>query len=145
LKILHLPNNIASLPATTSFALNMIPSINSIVYSNTSHHYLSHKDVVSTLKPSFLKNPLKNVYANCWQFITLLKLIYNADVLHWYCNMIEPSFFWIWYIKTLKKPGVIEWMGSDIRDPKYLMQINPYYKEVFINGNYEYKNTESKD
>lgn len=42
----------------------------------------------------------------------------------------------------LRKPGVVEWLGSDIRCPGKSFPINPYLKYVYEKG-YEYANVES--
>jgi hypothetical protein len=42
----------------------------------------------------------------------------------------------------MMKPSVVEWVGSDVRNPEILFKLNSYYKYAFHNG-YEYANYES--
>ena len=71
-------------------------------------------------------------YTQMWRMIAL------ADVLHW---VGEPVVFESVVNKSLlkwfDKPGVIQWMGSDIRIPEMDFDVNPYYRKVFGKG-YEY-------
>lgn len=59
-----------------------------------------------------------------------LKFAQWADVIHWYYG--EPALptrlgrMDLGYLKLLKKPGVVEWQGSDIRIPEVEAKDNPY-------------------
>ena len=69
--------------------------------------------------------------------------IYQADILYWIQELPFPRFYWKFLIKILNKKGVIEFVGSDIRNPEILSKINPFYKEVYHNG-YEYAGYENE-
>lgn len=70
------------------------------------------------------------------------KMIAWADVIHW---IAEPNMFGqglsARFLRWIDKPGVVQWMGSDIRVPEMDFDVNPYYRAAFREG-YEYK-TES--
>ena len=71
-------------------------------------------------------------YQEIWRMIAW------ADVLHWVGEpvMFEQSIHRA-YLKWIDKPGIVQFMGSDIRIPDADFEINPYYRNVFHNG-YEY-------
>lgn len=46
-------------------------------------------------------------------------------------------------LQRFDKPGVVEWLGSDIRNPEIDCKINRFYKYAFANG-YEYAAYESR-
>ena len=72
-----------------------------------------------------------------------LKFVHWADVLHWYTGaMALPLGLDLAVVKSLGKPGVVEWQGSDIRVPEVEFAENPYYTAVYYNG-YEYQYRES--
>ncbi len=81
------------------------------------------------------------------------KWIKWADVVHWMWSFdavnfgIEP--FKINKIdkkilQLFDKPGVVQWCGSDIRNPEIDCRINPFYRRAFENG-YEYAAVESSE
>jgi hypothetical protein len=75
-------------------------------------------------------------------FRHLLEGILWADVLHWYYgSTVFPLGIDLKMIGLLRKPAVVEWLGSDIRIPEVEFGDNPYYRQAFQKG-YEYQ-TES--
>lgn len=82
----------------------------------------------------FIRNRIRRV-----SFARKLKAAIDwADVIHWMCDFgslpyrVDKSL-----AKHGRKPGIIQWAGSDIRIPEYDFDINPFYKQAFFNG-YEY-------
>lgn len=72
---------------------------------------------------------------NLW---TLYRHIRWADIVHWTCFLdILPRRLDERLLRSLGKPGVVQWYGSDIRNPDVERRINPFYASVFDNG-YEY-------
>jgi glycosyltransferase involved in cell wall biosynthesis len=76
-------------------------------------------------------------------FFHFVRLVFWADVVHWYfgpCRMFLGLD--IALIRFLRKPAVVEWLGSEIRVPEREFKDNPYYASAFPNG-YEYAAMES--
>jgi hypothetical protein len=72
-----------------------------------------------------------------------LKFVRWADILHWYTGaMALPMGLDLAIAKSLRKPGIVEWQGADIRVPEVEFAENPYYTAVYHNG-YEYQYRES--
>lgn len=72
----------------------------------------------------------------CAEFY-LIKYIIWADVIiwQWDIKVYMPHY---WLIKILKKPILVEWLGSDIRVPEFVIKHNPYYKKALESGTYTY-------
>jgi glycosyltransferase involved in cell wall biosynthesis len=68
----------------------------------------------------------------------------QVDFIHWYYGRpIIPFGLDLAWIHALRKPALIEWMGSDIRQPELEFENNPYYLQAFHTG-YEYAAAESR-
>jgi glycosyltransferase involved in cell wall biosynthesis len=145
LNILFLPENIASIPALTASSLNKKENIVAKCLSRIEHKYQQQNDTLVFLPKIYPKNnPFKWFYSK-WQYRKQLKKwIYWADVLHYSFTTGLPNGADLKWARKLKKPIIIEWVGSDIRNPDFLKKINPYYKDVFENG-YEYAHVESQE
>jgi hypothetical protein len=67
----------------------------------------------------------------------------RPDIIHWYysgsASVLNGD---LWLLKALGIPGVIEWVGADIRIPEVEFAENPYYAAAYDNG-YEYRDVES--
>jgi hypothetical protein len=85
MKILFLPNNIASVPSITAYAINKAEGISAKCLTNYTHKYQSVNDTVLVLPNRLIsrKNPFRWLYAQ-WKFKKMLKKwIAWADVLHY--------------------------------------------------------------
>lgn len=144
MKILFLPQNIASMPAITADKLNKIENINAKCITQSSHKYLQeNRNVIHINREISKSNPIKWIYSR-WKFRRELKKWINwADVLHYTWAVALRNGEDLKWAKSQNKLIFVEWVGSDIRNPDYLKKINPYYKFAFENG-YEYAHIESK-
>jgi glycosyltransferase involved in cell wall biosynthesis len=143
MNILFLPTNIASLPSITATALNAIEGIHAKNIIDNIHKYQSISKSTVIL-PQRLHNRLHTAkWLNSrWEYgKELKKWIEWADVLHYVCGPAFNNGADLRWAKAKNKTIVIEWVGSDIRDPGVLCKINPYYAKVINNG-YEYKKLE---
>lgn len=143
MNILFLPSNIASLPSITATALNKLEGINAKNIIDSIHKYQSVSKSTVIL-PQRLHNRLHTAkWLNSrWKYgKELKKWIEWADVLHYVCGPAFNNGADLKWAKAKNKTIIIEWVGSDIRDPEVLFKINPYYSRVFNNG-YEYKRLE---
>lgn len=143
LHILFLPENIASMPALTASSLNKNENVIAKCLSRTVHKYQQKNETLIFLPEIPSKNYLFKWILAKWKYRRVLKKwICWADILHYTFTTGLPNGQDLKWAKKLNKPIVIEWVGSDIRNPDLLKKINPYYKKAFENG-YEYARVES--
>lgn len=137
MKVLILPSNVASMPAITLDRLNKAGVEARAVFLDTNLYTDYRQSKAFQLKG--LKYGLPHKVFNAALFYKeVIHGIRWADVIHWcgsfsfpVLNMVLPV------IRMYNKPGLVEWVGSDIRIPEVEFKDNPYYKQVFHNG-YEY-------
>jgi hypothetical protein len=134
LKVLVLPFNIASMPAITVKALkeNGHDAVGLILQNDI-------KQSADGLKVyNYAKKPLQRIWAYIRWYTQFIRLLFWADIVHW-CGGFSPGLLKACgpLIALLKKPALVEFLGSDIRNPETEFETNPYYKSVYHNG-YEY-------
>lgn len=146
MKVLFLPSNIASIPSITVEALNKLEGVEArnVISINHKFQSVNKNTVFLPQKNQNLLNPVKWLYSRWRYWSKLKKWIKWADVLHYVCGPAFSNGLDVNWAKTKNKIIIIEWLGSDIRDPELLLKINPYYTRVFNNG-YEYKKLEESD
>jgi hypothetical protein len=141
LRILFAPSNIASFASITTEALNKIPGIQAKGFSTSTHKYWEFgKEWTVIQLVSWKKNPLRRLYQILSRDFKLIRLIFWADIIHWQWDIGGETTFDLHYIilKYFRKRVVIEWLGSDIRIPEVVSNLNPYYKMIWENGKYNY-------
>jgi hypothetical protein len=137
MRVLHLPVNIASFASHTVRGLRQIGvDARGLVFVNTpvqSQEALQVIVLASRLRKHYVMGQgIRWLYH-------YLKWVAWADVIHWYFGALAlPWDLDLRYLKLLRKPGVVEWLGSDIRIPEIASEDNPYYVPAFNNG-YEYR------
>ena len=141
LKVLHLPFNVASSASITVSELNKDGSIEAkgIVFGEK-HKYTSTEN----LRYYTIKGGSFGIHA-VYTLLILFKHFLWADIIHWYWGSILPYHLDLKLLKVFNKPVFIQWHGSDIRIPEVAMKGNPFYKHVYENGTYEYRNIENKN
>lgn len=144
MKILFLPQNIASMPAITAACLNKHANVTAKCITQSLHKYQQkNENVILLSKEESKYKSFKWLYSR-WKFRKeLKKWIEWADILHYTWSTGCSNGIDLKWANDQKKIIFVEWIGSEIRDPDYLKTINPYYKYVFENG-YEYAKSESK-
>ncbi len=66
------------------------------------------------------------------------RMIAAADILHWVGDVSTfPGRYSYGFMRRINKPGVVQWMGSEIRIPDVDIPNNPFYKRA-LNEGYEY-------
>lgn len=141
MRVLHCPVNIASIPSHTVRGLREI-GINArgLVFGNAP---VQSADGLEVIEGASRRKPHRWVWRQFLRSYYYFKWVAWADVVHWYFGARVLS--WgldLKYFKALGKPGVVEWLGSDIRIPEVEFLDNPYYASAFYNG-YEYQQYES--
>jgi len=130
MKVLHLPNNIASQMNTTVKALRDIGvDARGITLVNSSIHdtrYLETFPVPrNKYSPKMLSQWTPFAYA-------ILKAMKWADIIHWHYNTaVLPFNLDLKYAAHLNKGRVVECWGSDLRIPEIASQDNPYINEMY--------------
>ncbi|HSK72012.1 MAG TPA: hypothetical protein VK892_09985, partial [Pyrinomonadaceae bacterium] len=136
MNVLLLPYNIASDISHKVRALKSI-GINAEGLAFPSSQIQTTTDV--KLLANYTENRLANrrvALKNLWMIYRAMR---RADIIHWTCFLdILPRNLDERMIKFFDKPGVVQWYGSDIRNPEVERKINPFYDEIFENG-YEYQ------
>jgi glycosyltransferase involved in cell wall biosynthesis len=141
MKILFLPQNIASMPAITADSLNKIKNIQAKCLTQSPHKYQQNSKNIIVVAGSRRK-PLKWLWYKINLNKTVKKWIDWADVVHYTWSPLYSDAKDVKYAFDKGKKIFVEWVGSDIRNPDYLIPINPNYKLALESG-YEYANVES--
>ena len=134
MKVLHLPNNIASQISITVRALRDI-GIEARGLVKTNHPIQSELAIenlpyVNPNRYSF-KYFVDKIYY-CHKLRSALKW---ADVVHWhFVPGILPRNLDLKYIKFLKKARIVEFWGSDIRIQEIACRDNPYITKAYERG-----------
>lgn len=130
------------MPSVTAEAMNKLPGVKAICISIGENKYSTYFNNTVTLKINS-SNSIYKIISKIKILLILFKYILWADVIHWTWRSVLPYNIDLRLIKFFKKKAFIEWVGSDIRVPEVLMNINETYKFAFYNG-YEYANGENK-
>lgn len=138
LSVLHLPVNIASILSHGVRAEQEIGlAASGVVYG-------SPTEITSQAGVEVVSLPrLRHVHR--WPPIAadLERRARGADVVHWYFGThVMPMGLDLRAIRRSGTPGVVELLGSDVRDPAVECADNPYYAEAWESG-YEYRSLES--
>jgi glycosyltransferase involved in cell wall biosynthesis len=135
LKVLLLPNNTASDLSHKVRALRNI-GINARGLAIGGHQVQSAEglEMVPLVQGQYLRNRIKRL-----AFIKQLTSgIRWADIIHWVWDLgVLPCKLDKRILQLSGKPGVVEWLGSDIRDPAIDLTVNPHYRVAQREG-YEY-------
>lgn len=130
------------MPATFAHSLNKIEGVTVKGISIVNPKYSSFGDSnQNTWKIFDVYNYKRNIFFFIKDIILaeyyLCKSILWSDLIiwQWDAKIYLPHF---WFLKFSKKPILVEWVGSDIRNPDILMTINPFYKLEFENKEYTY-------
>lgn len=140
-----MPVNVASIGSITVEALNKLNGVTARGFFINKHkyHYVS-KNSLYFSGVSRLRRPIKWLITELERYYLFRKLYREADVIHWIYDDIGLKKSELLYVRKTPKPSVIEWVGSEIRNPEFLSSVNPFYAKAFING-YEYAGYESSD
>jgi|GEM_PF-1245334 len=143
-KVLYLPQNIASMPSITSQAIGQY-NCEARYLTKSEHHYQSHSNegvVIPNDVPK--RSPLKWVIHQLSVRKNIRSLIKWADVVHYTWGPFFKNAVDLDWVYKNDKPVFIEWVGSDIRNPEIIKKINPFYEIALRNG-YEYADLESQE
>lgn len=145
MKVLLLPFDVASKGPITLDALNRIEGIEAKgIFVNGSDSRTARSQFAKHFEwVYFSKQPLKWIKLYFLKVYYVVKYILWADVIHWIWDSAFAGKWDMYLVKLLRKPGIIEWSGSDIRYPEKNYEFNPYAKILYTND-YEFKDIEDK-
>jgi hypothetical protein len=130
MKVLHLPSNIASQASVTVRALREVGvDARGIVRTN---HTVQDNSGLECFPPlSRRAHPVRSVVASIRWRRTVLRAIRWADVVHWNsCAPVLPRRGGLRHAARLRKARLVEFWGSDIRNPRIAAGDNPHYARV---------------
>jgi glycosyltransferase involved in cell wall biosynthesis len=142
MRILFLPVNVASMQPITAHAMNQIEGIEAKCIVDQNNLLATVNDTVISIPRTSKLRLWKSIYYGLTYFNKIKKWIEWADVLHYVYTPGDKFHRDLSYANKLGKKIFIEFVGSDIRIPELLSEFNPYYRNVYYNENYEYKQVE---
>lgn len=143
MRVLHLPVNTASRVSYTVramrelgidaygivFATNVVQSFDGLQTIPLGNKRQSHQALIGVMRFAY----------QVWRYVRQER----PDIIHWYysgsASVMNSD---LWLLKALGVPGVIEWVGADIRIPEVEFAENQYYTAAYNNG-YEYRAVEN--
>ncbi|MHB8642305.1 MAG: glycosyltransferase [Gaiellaceae bacterium] len=142
MRVLHLPINVASHMSATVRGLrdNGVDARGIVTVGSAAVQ--AHDGIeVLTSHPS-RRSPSWWLDMTC-RSPHLAREIARADVLHWYMTPTFPAAVDLRFARMLRKPGVAEFAGGDVRVPEIEAADNPYYAAAF--PSYEWRSHESAE
>lgn len=133
MNVFHTPVNYGSLPSHSVRCLRAAGiNANGLVFSNSVVQSSDGLRIVSVdARPPSLRWALG--MAQWATIFTKTILASNPDVIHWYFGKKAlPFSLDLHFIRNI--PRLVEWQGSDIRNPEIESADNPYYQYAFANG-----------
>ncbi len=139
MRVLHLPLNIASQASITVRALRSLGvDARGLVVSPA---IIQSADALEVIR--IASRPLRRRLVDALRHAPhVLAAIRWADVLHWHYGVTALPFrLDLHWARALRRPGLVEFWGSDIRIPEVEAADNPYYAR--LGADYEYAHAES--
>jgi hypothetical protein len=130
-KVLHLPRNIASQMSITVRALRELGvEARGIVVNN--HLIQDQRGLESYTISMPGQHATKRIKQKAAWWFTVLSAIQWADVIHWHYGVSTlHNYFDLRWAAFLKKPRIVEFWGSDIRNPSVAAADNPYLERLY--------------
>ncbi|HEY3316902.1 MAG TPA: glycosyltransferase [Coriobacteriia bacterium] len=131
LRVVHLPSNMASLASHNVRALRM-HGVDARGFVLGEAHGIATTEGM-TLKPV----PRRR---HPWRWPAYLSWyageLRAADIVHWYFDSrgYMPGDLDLRLVAWLRKPAVVQWLGSDIRIPEVEFETNPYFEAAWESG-----------
>ena len=140
MKVLHLPINIASQISTTVRGLRM-SGVDARGITEGGNPFQCH-DGGEVLPAGSKDRPLNYAATRMRAYSSVLTAIRWADIVHYHFGMVAlRGGLDLLCARVLRKPGVIEFWGSDIRIPEVEAADNEYFAS--LGSSYEYLKVES--
>lgn len=131
MRVLHLPTNIASQISVTVRALRDVGvDARGILWGNAPT--ANAAGIATFGSCSRRRHPLRGLLLTLAWYRTLRNAMRWADVIHWHFGLCTLPFQAdIRYAAKLEKPRIVEFWGSDVRDPPIASADNPYQRRFY--------------
>ncbi len=127
----------------TAAAINKISGAQALCIVDQNNTLASINDTITVIPRTSKKNIIQSILNGVLYFRRIKKWIEWADVLHYAYTPGDKFRRDLAYAHKLNKKIFVEFVGSDIRIPELLSEINPYFKNAYYHENYEYKRVEA--
>jgi glycosyltransferase involved in cell wall biosynthesis len=134
MRVLHLPNNIASQITVTVQALR---DIGIQARGLASAGVITSNSVIEPLSQAPTNQRLQWLIAGLQRRVKILTAIQWADIVHWHFHWGMYGALDVRWAKLLKKKRAVTFWGSDIRIPEIEMADNPYYAAAYPHSEYK--------
>ena len=127
MKVLHLPYNVSSQISIYVRALQDIGvDARGIVFAD--HPYLDNDGIeVFSFNQKFQVKYISSIVSLARTMRKIIPLIHWADIVHWRWGKLDRNLKWIVrYLGFIKKPCLIDFCGSDIRNCENACKNNPF-------------------
>lgn len=138
MRVLHLPNNIAS---QISISVRALRDIGIEARGLAPKGLITSNDVIEPLLLPTDTQRVRRLISNMQQRAKILRAIYWSDVVHWHFHWSMAGAMDVKWAKQLRKKRIVEFWGSDIRIPEIESADNPYYAAAHLHS--EYRSTET--
>jgi hypothetical protein len=138
MRVLHLPQNIASQVSITVCALRDIGiDARGLVLAKSS---IQSNEAIETFSlVSRRRHPLRGIKQTLPWFYAVQSAIRWADVVHWHSNgRVFPKDLDLKYSALLNKARIVTFWGSDIRIPEIAAIDNPYLRRLLSDPDNDY-------
>ena len=131
MNVLHLPVNIASQTSVTVRALREIGvDARGVIRNNTP--YQDARGIETFTVGSTDTSPVRSRLQRLPWWWAVARALRWADVVHWHSrSRALPATLDLKYLALVNKPRVVEFWGTDIRDPAMASADNPYMAGAF--------------
>jgi hypothetical protein len=122
IRVLHLPTNMASVMSENVRALTAVGvEARGFVFGET-----------SPLVNYAGLTVIRQVGPPASRLLWLLRQFMWADLVHWYWHSpVLPKGRDLGLLRRLRKPVIVEWMGSDVRNPEVELADNPWFRRTW--------------
>jgi len=128
LKVLHLPYNVASQVSVSVQGLRAIGVNSRGLIAATQGDVIQSHDGIDVLRDAPLSWSIRSARQRVGLYEKLMAAIAWADILHWHYGwFVLARGFDLFWARLLRKPGIAEFWGTDIRDAEIEAADNPYF------------------
>lgn len=129
MNVLHLPQNIASqISVTVSALIEQGIDARGLVVNNS---IIQDTRGISLLPHISRKHPFVGIL-RYWRYRRdIMAAIEWADIIHWHYSWALLKAADVRFAASLKKPGIVEFWGSDIRIPRMASSDNKYMADMY--------------
>lgn len=131
MRVLHLPFNLASQMSVTVRALRDIGvDARGVVLNNPD--ICSDSGIINYIRSGRRRHPVRGLFQTARWWCAVLRHILWADVVHWHwTSSTMYTELDLRAVKSLGRPRLVEFWGSDIRIPEIASRDNPYIAQMY--------------